>query len=104
MNGESWHGSCDIFHAPSGAGAKRRPELEQGLVKRSRGKHGGRMSGDVRPPFYLRPNGQETQKAPSPAPFAFLAGRDASPDGRRRPMGTEQGGSVVPHRAPTWSS
>ncbi|ALN83426.1 hypothetical protein LC55x_0121 [Lysobacter capsici] len=49
--GSSWHGSCVATHAPCGAGARRRLELEQGLAKRSRGKPGGRMSGDIRPLF-----------------------------------------------------
>src|SRR5688572_15515589 len=69
MPRESWHGSCFVLIAPSGAGAHRRPDLEQGLAKRSRGKPGGRMSGDVRPLFFLA-IGQKNPKFRAAKPWA----------------------------------
>ncbi|CAG4967718.1 hypothetical protein LYB30171_00103 [Lysobacter luteus] len=130
---QPWHASCVPIPAPSGAGAWRRSELEQGLTKCPQGKRRGRMSGDIRPLFYFWPAlaVEAATNTTAVTRCAGLALRGRAIRGpnrsmqarvqrwareprirespawrgfrcrRRRPTGTEQGGSVIPCRTST---
>ncbi|GAB3372878.1 hypothetical protein GCM10027431_23720 [Lysobacter rhizosphaerae] len=110
--GRSWHASCDISLHLSGAGAKRRLDLEQGLAKRSRGKQGVECRGTFGPFFMPGArfrdgghNGPETTvgfRVPGRRERGRRSGRGGiRKKGSRRPTKAEQGGSGILRRTPT---
>src|SRR4249919_888364 len=108
----SWHASCVISRHLSGAGAKRRLDLEQGLAKRSRGKQGVECRGTFDPFFMPAPrfcdsghSDPETTvrfRVPGRRERGRRSGRGGiRKKGSRRPTKAEQGGSGILRRTPT---
>ena len=87
----AWHASCDIYLAPGVAGAHRRRRIGTGAGEYTPGERRGRMSGDVRPLFYVR----DLRCVPDArAADAARIARWRSARVADAPRGAEQGGSV----------
>ena len=89
---ESWHGFCDIPHAPVVASDQgRRLVIGTGASHAHAGDAEGPVVGGLPAPFFCA---QDTRARKKPG----LAGLFVR---RRRPAGPEQGGSRFPHRTST---